>query len=71
MFQAQPFSSTLMTLILFLVAGPAFAVLQGDFELNKGFEIEEVGSQDLAPDIYTLTFSPRGEPVVSGKGYVR
>lgn len=42
-----------------------------EFSLPPGFEIVEFASQDLAPDIYTLTISPRGDLTVAGRGYIR
>ncbi len=42
-----------------------------EFRIPDGFEIAEVCSQSLAPDIYSMTLSPRGDLVVSSQGYVR
>jgi putative heme-binding domain-containing protein len=36
-----------------------------------GFEVTEFAGSDLANDLYCLTLGPRGEVVVSGRGFVR
>src|SRR5262249_45029583 len=36
-----------------------------------GFEVTEYAGADLANDIYCLTVGPKGQVVVSGRGYVR
>lgn len=41
------------------------------FDLPAGFEIEQFADNDLAHDIFALTFNPRGQVVVSGPGYVK
>ncbi|MFO0815254.1 MAG: c-type cytochrome [Gemmatales bacterium] len=54
--------------MLFLTISPLHAE---DFTLPAGFTIREVAGPELANDIYCLTFSPAGDLVVSGRGYLK
>jgi putative heme-binding domain-containing protein len=39
--------------------------------LPVGFEVTEFAGSDLANDIFCMTLGPRGQVVVSGRGYIR
>jgi putative membrane-bound dehydrogenase-like protein len=39
--------------------------------LAEGFAIHEIAGPELANDIWSMTFDPRGQIVVSGPGYIR
>lgn len=41
------------------------------FRLPPGFRIREIAGNQLVPDIYTLTFDPKGRVVAAGRGYIR
>jgi putative heme-binding domain-containing protein len=71
-----PISSSLSRLLrarlslvmLLLCMAPLHA---DDFTLPAGFTIREVAGPELANDIYNITFSPAGDLVVSGRGYLK
>jgi glucose/arabinose dehydrogenase len=48
-----------------LVEVPALGV-----RLERGFRITQISDEKLANDIWCMTLNPRGEPVVSGPGYI-
>jgi putative heme-binding domain-containing protein len=41
------------------------------FRVPEGFRIENVADEALAHDIYCMTLDARGDPIVSGPGYIR
>jgi putative heme-binding domain-containing protein len=49
---------------------PAEAPPHG-LRVPPGFEVAEFAGSDLANDVYCLTLGPRGQVVVSGRGFVR
>ncbi len=45
--------------------------IRDGFKLPPGFSITQVAGANLANDIYCITFSPSGELLVSGRGYIK
>jgi putative heme-binding domain-containing protein len=54
-----------------LLAIPAVVHAEPGLRLPPGFEATLFADSDLANDIYCLTVGPKGQVVVSGRGYVR
>lgn len=62
----------LFTLGMMLLGSPAWAdEVQHGLRVPAGFEVTEFADNTLANDIYCLTVDPRGNVVVSGRGYIR
>jgi putative heme-binding domain-containing protein len=61
----------LLTLVAIPQPSSTVPVTSNSFKLPPGFSITQVAGADLANDIYCMTFSPSGELLVSGRGYIK
>lgn len=50
---------------------PAQAAEETGLLVPKGFQVELFADDDLAHDVFNLTFDAQGRPVVSGPGYIK
>ncbi|XZE44970.1 DUF7133 domain-containing protein [Pirellulaceae bacterium SH467] len=49
----------------------AAAAAESPFDLQEGFEVSVVASDQLVHDCFAMTLDPEGHPVVSGPGYIK
>jgi putative heme-binding domain-containing protein len=60
-----------MLLLLLFPAAAGAQTVQHGLRVPAGFEVAGFADHTLANDIFCLTVGPRGQVVVSGRGYVR
>ena len=68
-------TSVCRLLLIFIVGGAPAAAAPTEESVGlagpEGFEVTQFAGDDLAHDIFSMTFDPRGRVVVAGKGYVK